>query len=75
MEDFGGCTINIVQEDAIGDLYGRIRTAYGEAYGIDLKMYVTSPEDGNLCCENDRTQIFYFRVFRASSASSGDSQK
>lgn len=43
---FGGCTINIVQQDAIDDLYERIKKAYSETYGIDLKMYVTSPEDG-----------------------------
>ena len=48
---FGGCTINIVQQDAIDDLYKRIKKAYGETYGIDLKMYVTSPEDGTSVIE------------------------
>ena len=43
---FGGCTINIVRQDAIDDLYERMKVAYGETYGIDLKMYVTSPDDG-----------------------------
>jgi galactokinase len=50
---FGGCTINIVQEDAIDDLYERIKTAYGEAYGIDLKMYVTSPQEGTSVVERN----------------------
>lgn len=49
---FGGCTINIVQQDAIEDLYERMKAAYGETYGIDLKMYVTSPEDGTSVVNN-----------------------
>ena len=43
---FGGCTINIIQEDAIAGIGRRFAEAYQKACNRELKMYVASPEDG-----------------------------
>jgi galactokinase len=43
---FGGCTINLVKEEAIEDIFNRFSTKYFDATGKELKMYVTSPQDG-----------------------------
>lgn len=43
---FGGCTINIIQETAVEDIYERIRVAYKNTHGLDLKMYVMSTQSG-----------------------------
>jgi galactokinase len=43
---FGGCTINLVKEEAIEDIFNRFSTKYFTATGKELKMYVTSPQDG-----------------------------
>lgn len=43
---FGGCTINIVQSDAVDDLFERLQKAYKMAMGLDLKMYKVTIEDG-----------------------------
>lgn len=43
---FGGCTINLIQEDAIETLYEKLRNAYAAKFGIGLKMYITSIEQG-----------------------------
>lgn len=43
---FGGCTINIIQEDAIDDLVKSISTAYEQAMGLQLTHYIAVIEDG-----------------------------
>lgn len=43
---FGGCTINLIKEEAIEALSARIANAYRDAFGIEMKMYVAKIEDG-----------------------------
>jgi galactokinase len=43
---FGGCTINLVKEEAVNDLIQRITPLYEEAMKLELKSYVVSLEDG-----------------------------
>ncbi len=47
---FGGCTINLVQEDAIEKLIQGISLAYEEAMGLPLTAYIASIEDGTSAC-------------------------
>jgi galactokinase len=43
---FGGCTINLVQENGLDQLLFRIKQAYQEATGIVLKHYSVVTDDG-----------------------------
>jgi galactokinase len=43
---FGGCTINLVKDDAIEDLITEITTAYKQKMNLDLTAYVAKTEDG-----------------------------
>jgi galactokinase len=43
---FGGCTINIVQEDAIDGLVNEISKAYQQAMSLKLSTYIAQIEDG-----------------------------
>jgi galactokinase len=43
---FGGCTINLVRDEAVDDLFERARKAYQIAMGRELKMYTGIIEDG-----------------------------
>lgn len=43
---FGGCTINLVKEDAVTDLTERISKAYKKAMQIELKTYIAKIENG-----------------------------
>ncbi len=43
---FGGCTINLVQENGLDQLLFRIKQAYQEATGIVLKHYTVVTDDG-----------------------------
>jgi galactokinase len=43
---FGGCTINLIREDFINDVFNRFSELYLKRTGKDLKMYVTEPQDG-----------------------------
>lgn len=43
---FGGCTINLIREDSIDAIYQRFRNIYREHTGLDLKVYITTPQDG-----------------------------
>ena len=49
---FGGCTINLVREEAVGDLFERMKKAYRIAMNRELKMYSGLPEDGTSVVEN-----------------------
>jgi galactokinase len=43
---FGGCTINLVKEEAIERLIAMIKDSYEEEMGLPLTYYVASIEDG-----------------------------
>jgi galactokinase len=43
---FGGCTINLVKEDAIDTLVARLAPVYRDAMKRELKVYVAQIEDG-----------------------------
>lgn len=43
---FGGCTINLVQEDAIARLVSEIKPAYEAAMNLPLDFYIASIENG-----------------------------
>lgn len=47
---FGGCTINLVQEDAIEKLVKDISFAYKEAMNLPLTAYIASIENGTGIC-------------------------
>jgi galactokinase len=49
---FGGCTINIVKEDAVEELIFSTRNAYREKTGMNLKAYIASIEDGAFVAQN-----------------------
>lgn len=44
---FGGCTINIVKDEAIDGLVSGLQTQYKEATGLELTAYVAVIEDGS----------------------------
>jgi galactokinase len=43
---FGGCTINLVREEAIGNLVARITPVYRKAMNREMKVYIAQIEDG-----------------------------
>jgi galactokinase len=43
---FGGCSINLVKAEAIEALSGRIEAAYKAAFGIEMKVYIATIEEG-----------------------------
>lgn len=43
---FGGCTINLIREEAIEELLSKIKPAYEKAIGLPLTYYIASIEDG-----------------------------
>lgn len=43
---FGGCTINLVQEEAIAQLISDIKPAYEDAMNLPLDFYIASIENG-----------------------------
>ncbi len=43
---FGGCTINLVREDAIDGLVTRVMPLYRKAMNLDMKVYIGQIEDG-----------------------------
>ena len=44
---FGGCTINIVKEEAIDGLVAELKEKYKAAMGLDLTAYIAQIEDGS----------------------------
>jgi galactokinase len=44
---FGGCTINIVREEAIDGLVNELKEKYKEAMGLELTAYIAQIEDGS----------------------------
>jgi galactokinase len=47
---FGGCTINLVKEEAIPELIDTVSKSYQEAMGRTLTAYVVQIEDGTSIC-------------------------
>ncbi len=43
---FGGCTINLVKEEAVDTLIAGITKAYKSSVGLDVKPYITHIEEG-----------------------------
>jgi galactokinase len=43
---FGGCTVNLVQTDAVERFERDVIAPYRERTGRPAEMYVTSPQDG-----------------------------
>ena len=43
---FGGCTINLVKEEAIESLIARVQPAYESAMNLPLTYYIASIENG-----------------------------
>lgn len=43
---FGGCTINLIKDEAIEDLIKKVSPDYAKKFGKDLTPYVASVEDG-----------------------------
>jgi galactokinase len=43
---FGGCTINLVRADKIDETFSAFREVYHARTGLDLAMYITSPDSG-----------------------------
>ena len=43
---FGGCTINIIKEEAIEGIASRLKPLYKQAFDKDLDYYIASIEDG-----------------------------
>jgi len=43
---FGGCTINLIHEDAIDGFVIKVSTAYKEKFGIELDTFVVNPGGG-----------------------------
>ena len=51
---FGGCTINLIKEDAIEAISRRIEKAYNAAFGIGMKVYVSTIEEGTSIVINEK---------------------
>lgn len=43
---FGGCTINLIKENAIDELSGRIGKTYSQAFNREMKVYISTIQDG-----------------------------
>lgn len=45
---FGGCTVNVVKTEAVGDFVAQVKAEYERATGIQADCFVSSPSDGAL---------------------------
>ena len=43
---FGGCTINLVKSDRVEGFIDKMKTAYQEAFGLDLPCHIVTPQNG-----------------------------
>ena len=43
---FGGCTLNLIHEDAVEGYVERVSMAYEKTFGINLSHFVSVPSDG-----------------------------
>jgi galactokinase len=49
---FGGCTINLIKEDAVEKLVEAISAAYQKEMDLSLSVYPVSIENGTVKCNN-----------------------
>jgi galactokinase len=49
---FGGCTINLVKEEAIDELIASLKPAYEKAMNLPLTHYIASIENGTELLED-----------------------
>ena len=49
---FGGCTINLIKEDAVENLVEQISVAYQKEMDLTLSVYAVSIENGTAKCNN-----------------------
>jgi len=54
---FGGCTINIVKEEAVSSLIETVQQAYFNTFNIDMKAYQVSLEEGTSIVLNTESDI------------------
>ncbi len=50
---FGGCTINLIHEDAIENYVEKVSKAYFEKFNIELTAFTTVPANGTSVVENN----------------------
>jgi galactokinase len=50
---FGGCTINLIHEDAIKDYVEKVSKAYFDKFNIELTAFTTVPANGTSAVENN----------------------
>lgn len=50
---FGGCTINLIHEDAIDDYIKKVSKAYVEKFDIELTAFTTVPANGTNLAESN----------------------
>ncbi len=50
---FGGCTINLIKNDVIDKVIDRLQAQYQTAFGKELKVYVTTPQDGTTITKSE----------------------
>lgn len=43
---FGGCTVNLIRTDAVGDFAGHVLSKYKEQTGIDAQIYLSTAANG-----------------------------
>ena len=48
---FGGCTINLIKKEKAGDVISRVSAFYLDRFGITLKTYLVSIEEGTSLVE------------------------
>mgnify|MGYP001454498090 CR=1 FL=1 len=53
---FGGCTINIMQDEAIETLLESLIPAYQQATGLSLSYYIAAVENGTGCMTKRKTE-------------------
>jgi galactokinase len=43
---FGGCTVNLVEADAMGEFEAKIGEAYRQKFAVDPQIFECLPSDG-----------------------------
>ena len=43
---FGGCTINLIKNEAVGDLVGKVSEVYKNETGVEMLVYKVEVEEG-----------------------------
>jgi galactokinase len=45
---FGGCTINIIEEDKVAEFEQEVKKAYNEEFKIEPDVIIVSPDEGTI---------------------------